>query len=468
MNALEFARLQFGITTVFHFIFVPTTIGLALFVAVCQTRYQRTGDERFGRMTRFWGKVMLISFAVGVVTGIVQEFQFGMNWSTYSKYVGDIFGAPLAMEGLAAFFVESTFLGLWLFGRGRLSPRVHLATIWAVAASTALSAFFIMAANSWMQHPVGFAMNPATHRPQLTSIWDVLGNSTLWTAFPHVIFAAFTTGGMLVVGVSAYQLRRGRNPDVFGRSLRMALPAVAVGVVLTMVVGHFQGDLLEDQQPIKMASADAVFENEKPAGLSLFATGAFTRNPHELNRNVEIPHLLSIIATNDWNGEVRGINPLEAEYRKKYGPGDYVPVVAVTYWTWRGMMGAGILIFVVALAGLWLARRGKVERSRRFLWIAIWAAALPFIANTAGWVFTEMGRQPWIVQGLLRTNQANSPAVSTREVVVTLVGYTVIYGALIIVAGGLFVREVREGADTPFEKPPSGDEERDPDLSLAY
>jgi cytochrome d ubiquinol oxidase subunit I len=464
VTSLEWARWQFGIVTVFHFIFVPLTIGLALFVAVCQTLHYRTGRDVYAQMTTFWGKLMLISFAVGVVTGLVQEFQFGMNWSAYSRYVGDIFGAPLAMEGLAAFFVESTFIGLWIFGKGRLSPKVHLGTIWAVSLSTMVSAFFILAANSWMQHPVGYEINEQSGRAELTDIFAVLTNSTLLFAFPHTILAAVTTGGMVVLGVSAYGLLRGHHADVFGRSMRLVLPAVFVAVLVTMTIGHFQGDLMEDQQPMKMAAAEALFETEKGAGMSIFATGDFTRDPGETNRDLQIPKLLSLISTLDPEGEVKGINDIEREYTRRYGPGQYVPVVAVTYWSWRGMIGSGVAMFVLALVGLWLVRRGRLESARRFNRIAVAAAVLPFIANSSGWIFTETGRQPWVVQGLLLTEQGVSPTTSTAEVVISLTVYTLLYGVLAAVAGWLFVRTAKAG---PKESVVTDDRER-ADLTLAY
>jgi len=464
MSSLELARLQFGITTVYHFIFVPLTIGLALFTAVCQTLSVRTGAERWTRATRFWGKLMLISFAVGVATGIVQEFQFGMNWSEYSRYVGDVFGAPLAMEGLAAFFVESTFLGLWLFGWGRLSPRVHLATIWAVSLSTMLSALFILGANSWMQHPVGYEIDRAAGRAEMTSIADVLTNSTLLYAFPHTILGAVSTAGMVILAVSAWQLLRRRDVDIFRPCATIALGAVLAATVATSLVGHYQGVLLEKQQPMKMAAAEALFETERSVGLSVFATGDLERNPGRTNVNWQIPKLLSLLSSNSANGEVRGINQIQAEYRRRYGPGDYVPWVAVTYWTFRIMIGAGVAMIVLSLVGLVLARRRRLEGARRFLIVAIPAAALPFVANSAGWIFTEMGRQPWVVQGLLRTNDGVSPNVSSLDLVVTLVGFTAIYGVLAGVAGWLFAKTVKAGPPAaPAEGQSSG-----PDLVLAY
>jgi cytochrome d ubiquinol oxidase subunit I len=461
LSSLELARWQFGITTVYHFLFVPVTIGLSLFTAYCQTRWYRTGAESWLRATRFWGKLLLISFALGVVTGIVQEFQFEMNWSDYSRFVGDIFGAPLAMEGLAAFFVESTFLGLWIFGWGRLSRKVHLATIWAVAGSTALSAYFILAANSWMQHPVGYKL--VDGKAELTSIWAVLSNNTAVYAFVHTILAALITGGMIVTAVSAWHLQRGNETDVFGKSMRLALPIVTAAGLLTIAVGHFNGVLMTDQQPMKMAAADAVFETKHGAGLSLFATGDFESNPEGLNRNVEIPNLLSFITSGYPRGEIRGVNDINREYRQRYGPGEYAPVVAVAYWSWRAMLGVGFLVVILGAIGLWLWRKGTLSASPRYLRVMVVASVLPFVANSAGWIFTEMGRQPWVVFGLLKTNDAGSPSVSTAEVLITLVGFTLLYGVLAVIAGRIFLENARKG---PL---PEGEAERPgAELGLAY
>jgi cytochrome d ubiquinol oxidase subunit I len=470
VNTLELARLQFGITTVFHFIFVPMSIGLAVWVAYCQTRWYRSKDEVYLRMTRFWGKFMLISIAIGVVTGIVQEFQFGMNWSEYSRYVGDIFGAPLAMEGLAAFFLESTFLGLWIFGWGKLSPRVHLATAWLLAFGTVLSAYFILAANSWMQHPVGYVINHTTHKAELKNIFAVLTNSTLLLAFPHTIFAALCTGGFLVLSISAYGLLRKRNTEVYSRSIRKVLPLALAAAILTGAFGHTQGMLMEKQQPMKMAAAEALYKTTKGASLSIFAVGPFEHFPKRLNTDIRIPHLLSIIGTFSWNGEVKGVNQLQAEDVKKYGPGDYVPILGITYWTFRLMAGIGMLLLLIPLIGLLLIRRKALERSRRFLWLCVGGAALPVIANLTGWIFTEMGRQPWVVYGLLKTSEARSPLVGSGSIIITIVGYTLLYGVLLVVGGKLFLREIAHGPEAdPSDRPDDtpGAPAR-PDLILAY
>ena len=463
MSALELARTQFGITTLFHFIFVPLSIGTAFFVAVCQTMHYRTGKEVYGRQVTFWGKLMLVSFAVGVVTGIIQEFQFGMNWSTYSRFVGDVFGAPLAMEGLAAFFVESTFVGLWIFGKGRLSARVHLATIWAVALATMLSAYFIIAANSWMQHPVGSRVD-ASGQARLTSIWDVLFQSTAVWSFIHVIAAAWITGTVVVIAVAASHLLRGHEIGVFTAAVRIALPILVVGVLLAFVAGDRLGGILIEQQPMKMAAAEALLDTEQPAAFSLFATGPLTCTPETKNRELKIPHVLSLLATHSWSGGVTGVHQAQQAAIARYGPGNYTPCVPVIYWSFRVMVyGFGALLGLAALLG-WLLVRRRLADAPRLLKVVAWVWPLPFLINSAGWVMTEMGRQPWIVQGLLKTNGAQSPSVSTLEIWISLLGYTGVYALLGGIAFWIIRRETREGLEHEGAPPEPGEA----DLSLAY
>ncbi len=468
MNSLDLARWQFGITTVYHFFFVPITIGLSSLVAVMQTAWVRTGDERWLRATKFFGKLFLINFAMGVVTGIVQEFQFGMNWSDYSRYVGDIFGAPLAIEGLLAFFLESTFLGLWIFGWDRLPKRIHLACIWLAAIGTMLSAYFILAANSWMQHPVGYRVNPAANRAELTSIWAVLGNSTALVTFAHTITAAFLTAGTVMLAVGAWHLARKRDVDVIRPAFRLALWTVLVSGLLVAVSGDLQARVMTRQQPMKMAAAEALYRTSAPASFSLFTIGNLD-GTKEVS-SIRVPHLLSFLATGNLNGSVEGVNDLQSEYQATYGPGDYRPYIPLTYWSFRLMIGLGILPILIALAGLWLTRRGRLPANRRtrlFWWAATWSVVLPLAANTFGWLFTEMGRQPWVVFGLLHTANGVSPSVSAANVATSLVVLTALYTVLAIVDVALMTRFAKAGPPPPAatEAPAAADTDQ---LTFAY
>jgi cytochrome bd ubiquinol oxidase subunit I len=443
MDTLDLSRLQFALTTIFHFFLVPLSIGLVFLVAIFQTAWVRTGKVAYLRATKFWGKLFLINFAVGVVTGIVQEFQFGMNWSAYSRYVGDIFGAPLAIEGLAAFFLESTFLGLWIFGWNRLSKRVHLACIWMVAVGTMISAFWILLANSWMQHPVGYSVNPATGRAELASFVDLMTNPTLWIHFPHTILAALSTGAMFVLGISAWHLLRHNEIEIFTKSAKAAIVVGLLSAVGVAFTGHIQAQVMTEQQPMKMAAAEALYTTQEGAEFSLFAVGNLDNS--EPGLNITVPHLLSVLATNTWNGKVEGINQIQADYEQRYGPGSYVPIVWVQYWSFRLMVGAGFAMIALTGWGLLRIRQGKLAESRRFLWLLPFAIALPHISNTFGWIFTEMGRQPWIVFGLQLTREAVSPVVSVLMVTITIVGFTIVYVALLGLAAWLMGRYAKAG-----------------------
>jgi cytochrome bd ubiquinol oxidase subunit I len=446
VSTVDLARLQFASTSIYHFLFVPLTIGLALLTAFLQTRWHRTDEPEYLRLTRFFGTLLVINVAVGVVTGLVQEFQFGMNWSGYSRFVGDVFGAPLAMEGLAAFFLESTFLALWVFGWNRLSRRVHLATIWAAAVGGVLSAAFIMAANSWMQNPVGYEINSAG-RAQLTSIGAVLTNPVFLRSFVHVLLASVITAAVVMLGISAWHLRRSSHAAAFDRSARIALAVVVPATMLNLLVGSELGVTEGRYQPMKIAAAEAQWETCQPCSFSLFQIGG-GNDDHDPTKIIEVPHLLSLLATNSWNGEVVGMDELQAQYEQQYGPGDYVPNVFVQYWSMRVMAYLGSLVLLIGLWGLW--RRKRLATSRWFLRVALWTIPLPFLINTAGWVLTENGRQPWIVQGLQKTADANSPSVGTTTVVVSLIVFVLLYGLLAVVDWGLMTRFARrELADEP-------------------
>ena len=423
----DLARWQFAFTSINHFLFIPITIGLAFLTALLQTVWFRRHQPEYLRLTRFFGTLLVINVAIGVVTGLVQEFEFGMNWSAYSRLVGNIFGAPLAMEGLAAFFLESTFLGLWLFGWDKLSRRVHLATIWLVAIGAMLSAAFIMAANSWMQHPVGFQM--VNGKPQLNDIWALFTNPVFVWSYAKVIFASLTTGAAVMLAVSTWQLRRGGDRAVFGRSARVALVVLVPAVLFAMLVGDELGVVEAKYQPMKIAAAEAQWTTCQPCSFSLIQIGG-GNNDHTPTQILEIPHLLSLLATNHWNGKVIGMSPLQSQYAAKFGPGNYVPDVFIQYWGMRVMAYLALIVTLVALLGLWLYRRRKLATSRRYLWIATWLVVLPFLMNTAGWLLTESGRQPWIVQGIMLTKNGLSPSVSTTELWISVIAFVVIYGAL--------------------------------------
>ncbi len=445
MSALDLARLQFASTSIYHFLFVPITIGLAFLVAVLHTMWFRSGDAEHRRLTKFFGTLLLINVAVGVVTGLVQEFQFGMNWSSYSRFVGDVFGAPLAMEGLAAFFLESTFIGLWVFGWRVLPPRVHLLSAWLVALGAAGSAAFIMAANSWMQHPVGYALD-SSGRPRLTDIGALLTNPVFLWGYLHVLLAAAVTGTFVMLGVSAWYLRRGEHVSLFTRSAKLSLVVLLPSILLTLGVGSHLGVIEATYQPMKISAAEAQWTDCGPCSFSAFQVGG-GNNDQDPSKIIEIPHLLSLLATGTFDGSVQGLNELNAQYQEEFGPGNYVPNVFVQYWSMRVMAYLGSLAALLALWGAWLWWRGRLPTARVFLWVATWAVAAPLVMNTAGWMLTENGRQPWIVQGLMKTADGVSPSVSTAELVTSL---AVFYGVFLLLGAVnvfLMLRFARRGLE---------------------
>jgi cytochrome d ubiquinol oxidase subunit I len=451
LDALLLARWQFGLTTIYHFLFVPITIGMATTVAIFQSAWYRTGKPHYLQLTHFFGKIFLINFAMGVVTGIVQEFQFGMNWSSYSRFVGDVFGAPLALEGLLAFFLEATFIGLWIFGWSRLPRGLHLATIWAVAVGTILSAYFIIAANAFMQWPVGFTLNNARGRAELTDIWALLTNKVALAAFPHTLVACFMVAAGLVISVAAWHLSRGRNLDTMRPALKFGLWTMIVAGVLTVLTGDQLGLVMVETQPMKMASAEALYHTATGANasFSIFTWGT-PDGVHELF-SIRIPYLLSFLSTHSLNGTVEGINELQAQYVQLYGPGDYTPIIWVTYWAFRWMIGLGLLHVLIAIAGLWVTRKGR-SPVRGWIWkIAIWAFPLSLGAMIMGWIFTEMGRQPWIVFSLMKTTNGVSPGVTGLTVLISLIAFTLIYGILAVVEFRLVKRAAQKGPD-PIEE----------------
>jgi cytochrome d ubiquinol oxidase subunit I len=437
---LDLARWQFAMTSIYHFLFVPVTIGLAFLVALLETAWYRNGDETYRRLARFFGALLLINVAIGVVTGLIQEFEFGMNWSAYSRVVGNVFGGPLAMEGLAAFFLESTFLGIWIFGWNRLSKKAHLACIWLVALGTMLSAAFILAANSWMQHPVGYVTNHQTGQPQLNNIFALFTNPTFLWAYPHVLLASLVTGSVLMLGISAWHLHRAEAVEAFRRTAVISLAVLLPAIILTIFVGSELGVVEEKYQPMKIAAAEALW-NTCPShcGFSVVQIGG-GKNDETPTQIITIPDLLSILATNHVDGQVLGLNQINAQYQKMYGPGDYVPNVFIQYWSMRVMAYLATIIMLFALWGGWLVYRRKLDGAKWFQRIAPWAIITPFLMNTAGWMLTENGRQPWIVQGLMKTANGVSPSVSATDIWISIIVFLAIFVALGVADGWLMVR----------------------------
>jgi cytochrome d ubiquinol oxidase subunit I len=450
-TVVDLARLQFATTSIYHFLFVPLTLGLGPLVATMQTIWHRTGNEAWLRLTRFFGTLFLINFAIGVATGLVQEFEFGMNWSVYSEFVGNVFGAPLAIEGLAAFFLESTFLGLWIFGWDRLSPRLHLATIWIAVVGTWLSAYFILVANSWMQHPVGYKI--VDGEAQLTSVWALLSNDFALRAYLHVILAGLIFGTSVVLGVSCWHFLRGHQVDLFRKAAKLALIVAVPVTLLQLVVGNRFGEAVTSAQGMKIAASEAQWDTCQPCGFSAFQIGGFTEDDPTPTFSITIPRLLSYMATGSFDGEVKGLNELQAQEESEHGPGNYMPNVRVAYWSMRVMAFTGVLMFLIAAVGAWLYRKQRLEQTRWFQRTAIVAIAFPYVAATAGWLLTEMGRQPWIVQGLLLTSEANSPSVSTAWLVVSLTFFIALYALLGVVDFVLMRRYARPELPTPREEP---------------
>jgi cytochrome d ubiquinol oxidase subunit I len=448
MDLLILSRLQFAITTIYHFFFVPLTLGLGVIVAIMETIYVLTHKEEYKQMTKFWGKLFLINFAMGVVTGIVQEFQFGMNWSEFSRYVGDVFGAPLAIEALLAFFVESVFLGVWIFGWDKLSRGLHAIMIWLVAIAANVSAFWILTANSFMQQPVGYIIKDG--RLELENFSALIFNPNLWTQFPHTVSAGFTTAAFFVMGISAYHLIRKHRPDIFQRSFQIAAMIATISIVLVGLIGHNQSQHMVRTQPMKMAAAEALWESENPASFSLLTIGDLTQRREVFS--IRIPKLLSLLAYNRLSGEVKGINNIQQEYSNLYGVGDYIPPIAVVYWSFRIMVGIGLLLFVLAAVGLYLVITGGFEQKPLIFKIFIAALLLPYLANSAGWLLTEVGRFPWIVQDLMVLQDGLSISVSAWAVASSLILYTLIYAALMVADIYLLTKFAKVGVPDIIEE----------------
>ncbi len=455
MDVLTLSQIQFAVTSIYHFFFVPLTLGLSVLVAIMETIYVRTGNPLYKRMTKFWGKLFLINFAMGVVTGIVQEFQFGMNWSEYSRFVGDIFGVPLAIEALMAFFLESTFLGVWIFGWDRLSKGLHAACIWLVAIGSNLSALWILIANSFMQNPQGYVIENG--RAVMTSFNALLTNPNVWVQFPHTVFAGFSTGAFFVMGISAYHMIKKRDIDVFKPSFQLAAVFGIISILMVILVGHNQAQYMVQTQPMKMAAAEALVRSEDPAPLSIFTI--VDQNTLTERVSIRIPVLLSVLSYNRFTGEVKGMVELQEQLSKQFGPDNYIPNIAVNYWSFRIMVGAGFMMLFLAGVAVYLILRNIHLDTFRYAWVFPLAIGLPYLANSFGWILTEMGRQPWVVYGLKKTADAFSPNLTVGMVFSSLVLFILVYGALMAADIYLLVKYAKAGPQPVYEVAENSQEE---------
>jgi cytochrome d ubiquinol oxidase subunit I len=420
MDVLDLTRLQFATVTIYHYLFVPMSISLAAVAAGLQLAWLRTGVPRYLDLTRFVGKLLIVTFAVGVVTGLVQEFQFGLGWSNFARFYGDVFGPTLAIEGMLAFFLEATFLALWYFGWDRLPRTAHLATIVTVAIGTVLSAFIILAANSFMQNPIAYALDPVTGRARLTSFPDLLLNKVNLAAFPHTLSGAIMVGGALLLAIGV--CRRLADP-AFTTLARLGAWLTLAGGALTALTGDHLGKVITQVQPMKMAAAEALYATTSGAPFSIFAAPGFS---------IEVPRLLSILAKGSPGATVQGLDDLQAEYAARFGAGDYVPMIPVAFWSFRLMIGAGMLAALIAAIYLWTTRRGR-EPHRWLVRFLPFIPLLPAAANSIGWIFTETARQPWIAFGISKVADGISPGLTSAEVLLSLIGFAVVYGILAVV-----------------------------------
>ena len=439
MDPVILSRWQFAITTIYHFFFVPVTLGLSIFLAILETKYVTSGDETYKKMVKFWGKIFLINFAIGVVTGIVQEFHFGLNWSEYARFMGDIFGAPLAIEALMAFFLESTMIGVWIFSWDKISKKAHAAVMWLVAIGSNLSALWILIANSFMQNPVGYAIRNG--RAEMTDFGAIVGNPNVWHQFPHVITAGITIAGFLIMAFSAWHLlqNKSESKDFFQRSFRWASTYALIGALLVGLIGHAQGQFLAKSQPLKVAAMEGHWETEQPASFSVI--GVVDQKKMENTWEIKVPKFLSLMLFNDLTSEFKGLRELQDEEIAKYGPGNYIPPVVISYWSSRTMIGIGLLMILVSgLSVFWSRKPDLVEKRSWFLRILIPAGLLPTVASTAGWLVAETGRWPWIVHGLQKIEDAVSPVVTPASIIFSMSVFILLYGVLAVVGISLMLK----------------------------
>ena len=438
MDPVILSRLQFAVTTIYHFFLVPLTLGLSVLVALFESRYVTTGNETYKRIAKFWGKIFLINFAAGVVTGIVQEFHFGMNWSGYARFMGDIFGAPLAIEALLAFYLESTFIGLWVFGWDKLSKKMHLAAAWLVAIGSSISAFWILIANSFMQNPVGYSIENG--RAVMTSFLALVTNPNLPYQFLHVLAAGITTAGFLVLGFSAWHLLRKKEGDVefFQKAFRWAAFYALIGALMVGLAGDAHGKYLARTQPMKICAAEAIWEDEQPADFVVIA--GIDEAAQDNSFEIRIPNALSFLLYNNFTGGIKGLQYWQAEAVAKYGPGNYIPPVTLSFWSFRIMVGSGAVMVLLAFLALIQPKVKILQKNTLFLKILLPAMALPYLASTFGWILTESARQPWIVYGLQKVQDAVSPNLTAGDVLFSLILFGVVLNGLVAVTGWLIYK----------------------------
>lgn len=430
MDVVFLSRLQFAAATMFHFLFVPLTLGLSVMVAYMETKYVRTGDKTYLSMTKFWAKPFLINFALGVVTGITLEFQFGTNWSRYSAYVGDIFGSILAIEATTSFFLESVLIGVWVFGWKKLSPAAHATVMWLVALAGTGSAIWILLANGWMQEPVGYVLRNG--RAELDSFFAVITNKFGLLEFLHTVSAAYVLSAFFVMGVSAYHLLKKQHVEFFHRSFKIALVFGLVSSLFVAIIGDFHGVHVSEVQPAKLAAMESHWETTTRAPIHLFAIPD-EENERNLIEIGSIPGLLSFMGFHDINAEVTGLRDI---------PKDERPPVLITFISFRIMVGLGTLFILLTLYGFF--KRKRLLESPNYLRVMLFAIPLPYIAIELGWVLAEVGRQPWIVYGLMRTSDAVSP-IATSQVMVSLIGFVLVYGLLGAIGFYLIFTHAKKG-----------------------
>jgi cytochrome d ubiquinol oxidase subunit I len=439
MDVVTLSQLQFAATCMFHWIFVPLTLGLSIMTAWMETKYVRTGDETWLRMTKFWGKLFLINFALGVVTGITMEFQFGLNWAEYSRYVGDIFGAPLAIEATVTFFLESVFIGVWIFGWKKVSKKVHALTIWLAAIGTNLSALFILLANAWMQNPVGYAIRNG--RAEMTDPIAVFTNPYGLIKYTHTLMSGYALAAFLLMGVSAWHLLRKNEVDFFTRSFRMAAVWGFVASLIVAVTGDFHAVEIAKTQPSKFAAMESIWETKTNAEMCLLVVP----NPAQECNAVEalkIPGMLSFLAFHDVNAQIKGLKDFPKEMR---------PPITPTFLSFRIMVGIGTFMILAGLLAIFFSRRKNFVDNRLFLTVMVAAIPLPYLAQQVGWLVAELGRQPWIVFGVLKTSDAVSKSVTSTQVLLSLLGFTVLYGFLGVVDVYLLAKYAKKGPDSDLD-----------------